>query len=57
MRKLFYYYKDGTLIFRYSDDNRHITMNYVFYTFKEALQKFRIDNGLKYKHIKIQKLY
>lgn len=57
MRNLYYYYKDGTLVFRYSDVYRRITMNYVFYTLKEALQKFRKEYGLQRKHIKVKKLY
>lgn len=57
MRNLYYYYKDGTLVFRYSDVYRRITMNYVFYTLREALQKFRKEYGLQRKHIKIKKLY
>ena len=57
MRNLYYYYKDGTLIFRYSDNSRHITMHYVFYTLKEALQQFRKDYSLQYKHINVKKLY
>lgn len=58
MRNLYYYYKDGTLIFRYKDDcgNRKF-YRFIFYTLKEALQKFRQDNNLRHKHIKVQRLY
>ncbi len=57
MRYLYYYYKnDGTLVVKYKDDDRRITMNYLYYSLKEALQKFRRDNGLRYKHITVQKL-
>ncbi len=39
MRHLYYYYKnDGTLVVRYKDDDRRITMNYLYYSLKEALQ-------------------
>lgn len=57
MRTLFYYYKDGTLVFRYNDEYRRITMNYVYYTLREALHKFRKEYGLQRKHIKVKKLY
>lgn len=58
MRYLFYYYKkDGTLIFLYSNKNIKKTIRYIGYTLKEAISKFRKDNNLQRKHIKIQKLY
>lgn len=39
MRHLYYYYKnDGTLVVRYKDDDRRITINYLYYSLKEALQ-------------------
>ena len=58
MRNLFYYYqKDGTLVIRYSDERIRKTHRYVFFTLKEAIAKFRKDNNLQHKHIKIQKLY
>lgn len=51
MRYIFYHYNHfGTLVFDYYDD-------YVFYTLKQAVSKFRRDNGLQYKRIKISKLF
>lgn len=42
MRTLFYYYKDGTLVFKYSDeDGKRLIHHYIFYTLKEANKKFR----------------
>lgn len=58
MKYLFYYYSDGALIFKYRDDcGKRIFHRYIFYTLKEAIAKFRKDNNLQRKHIKIQKLY
>lgn len=58
MRNLFYYYKnDGTLVLLYSDGQNKKTMRYVFYTLKEAIKKFRKDNNLRYKHIKVLPIY
>lgn len=59
MRWLFYYYNSqGTLIFDYSDEyGCHIEHTYLFYSLKDAIKKFREDNGLKHKHIHIEKLY
>ncbi len=57
MRYIFYNYEnDGYLILRYRDDNgRRYSRRYLYYTFHEAIQKFRKDFGLRHKHIKIKK--
>lgn len=58
MRYLYYHYNsEGTLIFEYKDGYRRKRMAYVFYTLREAIQKFRQDNNLRYKHITVIKLY
>lgn len=58
MRYIFYYYNDfGTLILRYKDDYRRKTQSFMYYTVREAIQKFRRDNNLRYKHITVQKLF
>ncbi len=59
MKYLFYHYNSqGTLIFDYSDEyGRHIEHAYLFYSLRDAIKKFREDNGLKHKHIHIEKLY
>ena len=58
MRYIFYHYNQyGTLVFDYFDDEKHVTQSYVFYSLKQAVSKFRRDNGLQYKHIKISKLF
>ena len=57
MRYIFYHYNEyGTLVFDYYDDETHVSQSYVFYTLKQAVSKFRRDNGLQYKRIKISKL-
>ena len=57
MRYIFYHYNDfGTLVFDYYEET-HVTQSYVFYTLKQAISKFRKDNGLQYKRIKISKLF
>ena len=58
MRYIFYYYNEfGTLTLDFWGDNDRKTHSYVFYTLKQAVKKFRQDNGLSYKHIKIINLY
>ena len=58
MKYIFYYYNEfGTLTLDYWGDNERKTYAYVFYTLKQAVKKFRHDNGLSYKHIKIINLY
>lgn len=57
MKNIFYYYSDsGVLNLIYDDDNTRIRNRYYLCTFKNAIQKFRKDNGLEHKHIKIIKL-
>lgn len=58
MRYIFYHYNQyGTLVFDYYDDETHVMQSYVFYSLKQAVSKFRRDNGLQYKRIKISKLF
>lgn len=58
MRYIFYYYNyNGMLIINYKDDNCRKSMAYMYYSVREAIRKFRRDNGLRYKHIIVQKLY
>lgn len=58
MRYIFYHYNNfGTLVFDYYDEETHVTQSYVFYTLKQAISKFRKDNGLQCKRIKISKLF
>lgn len=58
MKCIFYYYNElDTLALDYWGDNERKTYSYVFYTLKQAVKKFRKDNGLSYKHIKIINLY
>ena len=48
MRYIFYHYNNfGTLVFDYYDEETHVTQSYVFYTLKQAISKFRKDNGLQ----------
>lgn len=57
MRYLLCYYPHGTLILEYRDENGcRTTHRYLFYTLREALQKFRKD-GLRYKHITVKKYF
>ena len=58
MRYIFYYYNElGTLTLDYWGDNERKTYSYAFYTLSQAVRKFRQDNELSYKHIKIMNLY
>ncbi|MCM1220785.1 MAG: hypothetical protein NC548_40470 [Lachnospiraceae bacterium] len=57
MRYIFYRHDDGWLILRYSDDNgKRFSMRYLGYTLSEAISKFRRENHLRRKHIKLKKL-
>ncbi len=50
MRCIFYHYNHfGTLVFDYYDEETHVSQSYMFYTLKQAVSKFRRDNGLQYK--------
>lgn len=58
MRYIFYHYNHfGALVFDYYDEKTHVSQSYVFYTLRQAVSKFRRDNGLQHKHIKISKLF
>ena len=58
MRCIFYHYNHiGTLVFDYYDEETHVSQFYMFYTLKQAVSKFRRDNGLQYKKIVISKLF
>lgn len=59
MRRLYYHYNcQGALIFSYSDGSgRYVDRCYLFYSFREALQRFRAEFGLQRRHIKVIKLY
>jgi len=58
MRYIFYYYNEyGTLTLDYWGDSERKTYSYVFYTLPQAVKKFRQDNELSHKHIKIINLY
>ena len=59
MKTIFYHYNStGTLFLSYSDGNGgHIEQCYMFYSFRDALQKFRKEFGLQRKHIRLVDLY
>ncbi len=58
MKYLYYYYNSqGSIIFCYSENGYHRDCTYMGYTLKEAISKFRKDNNLQRKHIKVLKLY
>ncbi len=59
MRTIYYYYNSqGSLCFDYRDGNGgYADRCYMYYSFREALQKFRKEFGLQRKHIRIVKLY
>ena len=58
MRYIFYHYNNfGMLVLDYSDEKgEHKEHCYLYYSLREAISKFRKDNRLQYKHIKIAKL-
>ena len=58
MRYMIHYKnREGALVLRYVDDNdKHIREQYIGYTLKEAIQRFREKHGLKGKHIVIEPL-
>lgn len=58
-RTVYYFYNaQGTLIFNYRDsDGYRVDQSYLFYSLREALQKFRRDYNLRHKHIELIKLY
>ena len=60
MRRTIYYYynRHAGLVFRYSDsDGNYATRSYMFYSFRDALRRFRKEFGLEHKPIKLVDLY
>lgn len=60
MRRTIYYYynRHAGLVFRYSDsDGNYATRSYMFYTFREALRRFRKEFRLEHKPITLVDLY
>lgn len=59
MRRIFYYYNShGALIFEYRDNSgRYIDRCYLYYSFREALRRFRNEFHLQRKHIELINLY
>lgn len=51
---IYYYNSQGSIIFCYSKNGYHSDCTYMGYTLKEAIRKFRKDNNLQHKHIKIK---
>ena len=58
MRFLFYTYSDtGIITLDYDDGYIQKKNRYIGYTLQQAVKKFRQDNDLIGKHVKIIKLY
>ncbi len=58
MRFIFYTYSDtGIITLDYDDGYMQKKNRYVGYTLQQAIKKFRQDNGLIGKRVKIIKLY
>ena len=58
MRFIFYTYSDtGILTLDYDDGYVQKKIRYVGYSLRRAIKKFRQDNDLTGKHVKIIKLY
>ncbi len=57
-RYVFYYYtrQGGITIYGYDADGKYRRIVYLGYSLREAIQKFRLDYNLRYKHLCIQKL-
>lgn len=57
MRYIFYSFNDvGVLTLHYVGDETEKRNKYVFYTLRQAISKFRKDNNLSNKHIRIVNL-
>lgn len=58
MKTLFYRYNAyGSLVFKYRDEQgTRIERTYLFYTLREAIQRFRNEYNLQHKHIELIKL-
>ena len=59
MIHVYYHYNhEGALIFSYRNNSgRCFDRCYLYYSFREALRRFRNECGLRYKHIKVIRLY
>lgn len=58
MKDLYYHYNNqGAIIFTCAKNGYYTDFTFIGYTLKEALKKFRTDNNLRYKHIRLVKLY
>lgn len=60
MRRTIYYYynRHAGLVFRYSDSGgNYATRSFMFYTFREALRRFRKEFGLEQRFRKFDTLY
>lgn len=57
-RYLFYYFNrhGGITISAYAGDGTYKRCVYIGYSLREAIQKFRHDYDLRYKHLSVQKL-
>ena len=58
MRFIFYSYSDtGIITLDYDDGYTQKKTRYIGYTLQHAIKKFRQNNGLTGKHVKIIKLF
>ena len=58
MRFIFYSYSDtGIITLDYDDGYTQKKNRYIGYTLQQAIKKFRQNNGLTGKHVKIIKLF
>lgn len=58
MTRYFYYFNrhGGITIYGNAADETYKRITYIGYSLREAIQKFRQDYDLRYKHLCIQKL-